>query len=73
MNEHFGWYFWADAEMVEEKDGWRIFKKNGLVTECGPGQVPGDADCPVWHDSPGNPYSYRQGEDYYDQFQDNEV
>ncbi len=57
MSEHYGWSFWADARMTEQThDGWRVYKKNGLVTECGPGQQPGDADCPIWHDDPDAPY-----------------
>jgi hypothetical protein len=59
MNEDFCWMFWEDAVVAEEKDGWRIFKKDGYVTESGPGQVPGDADCPVWRDLQDKPYSYR--------------
>jgi hypothetical protein len=59
MNGHFGWTWWEeDAELVKEKDGWRIFKKDGYVTEVGPGGAPGDADCPIWRDNPDRPYSY---------------
>ena len=57
MAEHYGWDFWANATLTEEThDGWRVFKKDGYVTECAPGQEPGDADCPVWRDDPDAPY-----------------
>ena len=58
MTENFGWDFWKDATVREEKDGWEIWYKDGYVTETGPGSYPGDADCPVWLDDPENPYSY---------------